>query len=89
VLLTLPNGLEFSRFTVSAGRSVGNAVQRNRAKRVTRAAMASYIEQTKPGWDVVILTRRTIKTANYQDVKTALGLLLDEARLIDGPEHKP
>jgi len=51
--------------------------------------MASYIEQTKPGWDVVILTRRTIKTANYQDVKTALGLLLDEARLIDGPEHKP
>jgi ribonuclease P protein component len=84
VLVVLPNGLDISRFAVAAGRSVGNAVQRNRAKRMTRAALASHLEHTTTGWDIIIIARRTIKGAKFEQLSKALHGLMISAGLLDG-----
>ena len=58
VLIVLANEKDRSQFAVSAGRSVGNAVERNRAKRLLRECIRPKIGQIAPGWDVVFIARR-------------------------------
>ena len=82
VLIYLPNNKEYSRFAVSAGRSVGNAVQRNRAKRLIRAALQNLITRIKIGWDIVLIARRPLANANCQKTQVALTSLLKKAHLI-------
>ena len=45
------------RVGVSAGLAVGNAVKRNRAKRLLRAAMNELLPQTVPGSDLLLIAR--------------------------------
>jgi len=54
-LLYLENALPFSRFTVTLVRKYGNAVQRNRAKRVVREVYRLNKSQIKVGFDLVFL----------------------------------
>ena len=82
VLIALPNGMEQSRFAVSAGRTVGNAVHRNRAKRLIRAALQSLVPKVTPGWDLLIMARQPIATATYSDTCKALVYLLKRANLV-------
>lgn len=83
VLIALQNASgEQTRFGVAAGRSVGNAVQRNRAKRLIRAGLQSFLDQVAAGWDVIILARRPLAEASYQDTLAALATLLKRAHLL-------
>jgi ribonuclease P protein component len=82
VLIALPNQAENSRFGVAAGRSVGNAVRRNRAKRLLRSALQQYLPAIQPGWDVVLIARQRIAGATFQQTVTALAALLDRANLL-------
>ena len=70
------------RFGVLAGRSVGTAVQRNRAKRLIREALRPLLPQISPGWKVVLLTRKSTPNAKMQDVQDALLSLLHRADLL-------
>lgn len=85
VVIVLPNNMRKSRFAIAAGRSIGNAVQRNRAKRILREATRASLEGIKSGWDVVILARKPIANATYSEVSTALHHLLTKANLME--EH--
>jgi ribonuclease P protein component len=87
VLVVLPNELDISRFAVSAGRSIGNAVQRNRAKRVIRSALAIYTEKVNSGWDIIILARRAISKAKFLEISRALYGLFKSAQLINGNQR--
>ena len=82
VLIKLPNEQESSRFGIAAGRSVGSAVQRNRAKRLVRESLRDSLPSILPGWDVVILARKPIVKANYHQIRTALVRLLQKAQLL-------
>jgi len=82
VLIALPNQAENTRFGVAAGRSVGNAVQRNHAKRLLRHAIQQVFPIVKPGWDVVLIARRAIAQATFQQVEAALADLLGRAKLL-------
>ena len=83
VLVALPNEQGNSRFAVSAGRSVGNAVQRNRAKRLIREAMRPLIPSVTPGWDVLLLARHALAETEFLTAQGALVLLLQRSRLIE------
>jgi ribonuclease P protein component len=83
VLLALPNTFGYSRFAVSAGRRVGNAVKRNRAKRLLREAIRSQMRLIAPGWDVVFVARQPLAQAEFQEVSEAVKLLLLKARLLE------
>ncbi|MDY6908139.1 MAG: ribonuclease P protein component [Chloroflexota bacterium] len=81
VLRALPNGLGRDRYGVSVSRRVGNAVVRNRAKRLIREAARQM--PTKQGWDLVFIARRPVAGADYHTVKRAVGELLARAQLLD------
>ena len=83
VLVMLPNETESTRFAVSAGRSVGNAVQRNRAKRLIRAALHLLVSVIVPGWDIILIARRPLASATFAQTQSALQQLLQRARLIE------
>lgn len=82
VLIVLPNQQKSSLFGIVAGRTVGNAVQRNRAKRLLRAAVQAYLPQIAPGWDVVLIARRPIVGLKLDQTQVALLTLLKRANLL-------
>lgn len=83
VLVALPNDeSEQTRFAVAAGKTVGKAVQRNRAKRRLRAAIQPHLASVKPGWDVLLIARKPIHAAEFQEIQTAVAQLLRKSGLI-------
>lgn len=82
LLVILPASVEKSRFGIVAGRSVGNAVQRNKAKRMLREAVRSLQPQIKSGWDVILIARQPILKANLPEILTSLKQVFAKAQLI-------
>jgi ribonuclease P protein component len=82
VLVALPVEQSTTQLAVSAGRSVGNAVQRNRAKRLIREALRLHLPAIAPGWHVLLIARRPIVEAAFSEVQAALLQLLHRAKLL-------
>ncbi|MFO7943201.1 MAG: ribonuclease P protein component [Anaerolineales bacterium] len=82
VLYFLEKDQKGTLFAVSAGKSVGKAVKRNRAKRLIRAALQDLFPQIKDGWDIVIVARKPLASANCQKTKKALESLFEKANLL-------
>jgi ribonuclease P protein component len=82
VLIAHQNDATIPRFAIAAGRSVGKAVQRNRAKRLLREAVRPLIPRIAPGWDIVLLARHPLVEAGYAQVQAALLSLLQKANLL-------
>jgi ribonuclease P protein component len=70
------------RIGVIGGSRVGNAVQRNRAKRQIRACLDQALPQLRPGWDLLILARRPITQGKYSEIQAALHSLFQKAGLL-------
>ena len=82
MLIAKQNGLTKSQIAVSASRSVGNAVQRNKVKRKIRESVRTLIPLIVPGWDIIILSRQNSSGATFLDIKSAINQLLQRANLI-------
>jgi len=67
---------------VSAGLAVGNAVKRNRAKRLLRASMNGLIGQTVPGSDILLIARSPLPAADLLLTRAAVTNLLKRAGLL-------
>jgi ribonuclease P protein component len=61
---------------VVAGRRVGGAVQRNRARRILRAALRDVATRIGDGTDVVLVAREAIRGASTQDLVDEMTELL-------------
>ena len=70
------------RVGVTAGRAVGGAVQRNRAKRLLREAMRPLLPQIIPGWDLILIARPALSASSLQEIRQALTSLLRRAQII-------
>jgi ribonuclease P protein component len=82
VLYTLKSNQAGVRVGVSAGLAVGNAVNRNRAKRLLRAAMNELLPQIAPGSDLLLIARSTLPESDVQQTLAALTILLERAGLL-------
>lgn len=60
LLYVMPNQLPLNRLGITAGKKVGNAVMRNRAKRIIRAAYAAVEPDMPIGLDIVIVARSSL-----------------------------
>ena len=81
-LQQLPDGV---RVAIIAGRRIGNAVLRNRAKRQLRAVISPFLNQFPPGWDLLILARKPICQASFSEIQSAIIRLLQRAKLLNDP----
>ena len=83
VLIAVENGLDTTRIGVAAGKSIGNAVKRNRAKRLIRTAARELYSQIKSGHDLVLIARKPIIQVKMPLVRDALQQLLQRADLLN------
>ncbi|MCB0137174.1 MAG: ribonuclease P protein component [Caldilineaceae bacterium] len=88
VLCALPNDLAYSRFGFSVNSRIGNAVRRNRIKRRLREAARLRLGEIRPGWDIILIARRPIRSADYHEIETACARLLRRAQLFLEPGEK-
>ena len=67
---------------VTAGKTTGTAVRRNRAKRLLREAMRPLLPTLATGWDLILIARPALVSASLEETRTALLTLLRRAKLI-------
>ncbi len=81
VLIALPNDLGQPRVGVAAGGSLGGAAQRNRAKRLLRAAVHPLLGELG-GHDILLMARRPLLEASSDQAQAALRPLLKKAQAL-------
>lgn len=82
ILRVRPNGLEQSRAAFVAGKKVGNAVTRNRAKRHLRHALYPHFRKIPAGFDFVLIARGNITGAPFAEIEQAVQEVLRRAKLL-------
>jgi len=78
-----PNPLEHNRYGFVVSKKVGNAVVRNRTKRVIREATRALHPQLRTGSDIVVIARVAIVGQPYGDVLRILSELFRKAGLLE------
>jgi ribonuclease P protein component len=70
------------RVGVAAGKRVGGAVQRNRAKRLLREGIRPLYPSIAPGWDILLLARPSILEEKSTQVTAHLAQALQRLKLL-------
>jgi ribonuclease P protein component len=82
-------GLRHSRLGVVAGKSIGGAVIRNRAKRLLKEAFRLHQHELAHPVTAVLVARASIVGRDYQQVEGDFLVALRRARLLDPPVAGP
>ena len=72
-----------TRAAFIAGKKVGDAVRRNRAKRWMREAFRLQLPYIKQGWDVIWIARPSMDQAEFRRVQVAIAECLKRAHLYE------
>lgn len=83
VLIVQANEQPRIRVGVAAGKTVGTAVYRNRAKRLLREAMRTLLPDIVSGVDLIMIARPALISASLTDARSALLNLLQRAKLLN------
>ncbi len=79
VVYVLKNRRDEIRLGITTGKKIGNAVSRNRAKRVITAAFRYCLPEIEAGRDFIIVARPRILAAKSTAVAASLSKLLKTA----------
>ncbi len=65
-----------NRVGIVTKKNIGNAVQRNKVKRILREIWRTRCNQLISGYDIIILARKKIVQTQYKDIETELVKLI-------------
>ena len=88
VILYKRNGLRFTRTAFVASKKVGNSVERNRSRRLMRAAYKALESNVKSGYDIIFVARAAIIGCREPEVEKQLKRALDSAGILTGSNEK-
>lgn len=88
VVYVLRNRQKEVRIGITTSKKIGNAVQRNRARRLIRESCRKIISDVKPGYDIVMVARKRTVQVKCDVVLNALTKLLSEANILKKDEKK-
>ena len=80
-LCKLPSDEPTSRFAFAVSRRIGNAVTRNRVKRLIREAVRERLSFVPGGWDVLFIARSRARDATFEQIQRAVADLLRQSHL--------
>lgn len=82
VVYALKNRTKNVRVGITTSKKVGNAVQRNRSRRVIREAFRALVPRVRPGFDLVLVARGKTPYVKSTDVRRQLERQLQAAGLL-------
>ena len=88
VILYRRNGLKYTRTAFVASKKVGNSVQRNRSRRLMRAAYRAVEPNVKSGYDIIFVARAAINGCKEPEVERQLKKTLEGAGILTGSSNE-
>jgi len=82
VVFSKKNNLPYNRTAFLASKKVGNAVARNRARRLMKESYRSVNDQFATGYDIIFIARKTITNSKFADVKKSIEAAARKAKLL-------
>ena len=79
VMYLLGNGTDRNRIGISASKKIGNSVIRHRMVRLVREAFRLHVQETKQGYDIVVVVRQTAVGQAYREIEQAYLHLLQRS----------
>ncbi len=80
IIYSEKNGLSYSRFGISVGKKLGNAVFRNRKKRQIRSIIDNLEKDYLKKQDYIIILREKGKYLEYNELNQKLKALIIEGK---------
>jgi ribonuclease P protein component len=77
-----PNELGHNRYGFISSKGLGNAVVRNRTRRLLREATRHHHLQLRQSFDVILIARQRIVGHTYHEIVRHLGKLYEQAGLL-------
>lgn len=89
VVYVVKNRQKKARVGITTSKKVGNAVQRNRSRRVLREAYRQLADRVKPGYDLVLVARGRTPFVKSTQVQRHLERQLYDAGVLREEVTKP
>ncbi len=67
---------------ISVSKKVGNAVKRNRARRIIREGITPYLEKMEPNFNVIVVAKPSIDGLKMPEVRADILATLSKAGLL-------
>ncbi|MCK9230575.1 MAG: ribonuclease P protein component [Syntrophales bacterium] len=78
IVLLSRNDKGTARFGITVGKKVGNAVRRNRIKRLVREFFRLNRDRFPESTDVVVIARKDLSLTGYREVASELGRIFKQ-----------
>lgn len=82
VTYVLKNRTKNVRYGITTSKKTGNAVQRNRSRRIIRAAFAEVSRQIPPGYDFIFVSRGLTTAKKSTDIVDCMQKQLKRAGVL-------
>lgn len=82
VLYYYPNRLGKNRYGITVSKKIGKAVVRNKVKRRIKESLRLLENQTKVGFDIIMVARNSATAADYNKLYNTCIELLKKAELL-------
>ena len=76
------------RYAISVGKKIGNAVERNRCKRLITAVIDNLNINLESSYDIFIIARPKIKELSYSELYKQIEYLFKKHKLLKGEKDE-